>query len=75
MTHRNGRGHDYDHVFDIRSIERNSIAKSARIVPGAAGLFHIEGLQPGTYQFICSINGHYGGNAGGQMSGTIEVVP
>jgi|GEM_PF-6772149 len=61
----------YDHFIDIKSVERDSIAKSARIVPGAAGLFHVEGLQPGTYEFICTI--HYGPN--GQMTGTIEVVP
>lgn len=61
----------YDHFVDIKSVERDSIAKSARIVPGAAGLFHVEGLQPGSYEFICTI--HYGPN--GQMTGTIEVVP
>jgi len=47
----------YDHFIDIKSAERDSIAKSARIVPGAAGLFHVEGLQPGTYEFICNDRG------------------
>jgi uncharacterized cupredoxin-like copper-binding protein len=61
-----------DHNFDLRDADRNSIAKSARLVPGSSGLLTIEDLPPGQYEFRCSILAHY---EAFKMSGTLTVLP
>lgn len=61
-----------DHNFDLRDADHNSIAKSARLVPGSSGLFTIEDLPPGQYEFRCSIPTHY---EAFKMFGSITVMP
>ena len=58
----------YDHDLVILDPVRGvPIARSERLAPGATGVFVVEGLQPGSYRFICTLH------AQASMNGTIEV--
>jgi plastocyanin len=59
----------YDH--DLRVLDPATgmaIARSELLAPGESGLFIVEGMQAGTYRFICSLHSN------GGMNGTLEVT-
>lgn len=47
------------------------LAKSAVLEPGQSVIFTVHGLEPGSYEFWCTFEGHLAGG----MKGTLTVTP